>query len=125
MTNEQAIIISRVSTDEQEAKDQLPDCRKFCVERGWEIAKEFTEVQSAWKTYVPRKKLDEALEYARKHKLIHPTLPQQNCSYPSWPGWHNGNGKGCQSGSRQGFETQRMWVSVGRTRSPEGSRATI
>ena len=71
MINEQAIIISRVSTDEQEAKDQLPDCRRFCEERDWEIVKEFQEIQSAWKTYVPRKKLDEALEYARKHHVGH------------------------------------------------------
>ena len=71
MINEQAIIIQRVSTKEQEAKDQLPDCRRFCQERGWEIVKEFTEIQSAWKTYVPRKKLDEALEYARKNHISH------------------------------------------------------
>ena len=68
---EQAIIISRVSTDEQSARDQLPDCRRFCQERGWVIIKEFEEIQSAWKTYVPRKKLDEALEYARKHRIGH------------------------------------------------------
>ena len=66
-----AIIITRVSTDEQEARDQLPDCRKFCKERDWEVVKEFQEIPSAWKTFVPRKKLDEALEYARKNKIPH------------------------------------------------------
>jgi len=71
MTNEQAIIITRVSTDEQEGRDQLPDCRRFCKERGWEVARELQEVQSAWRTYVPRKKFDDALEYARKQKIPH------------------------------------------------------
>ena len=66
-----AIIITRVSTDEQEARDQLPDCRRFCKERDWEVVKEFQEIQSAWKTFVPRKTLDEALEYARKHRVSH------------------------------------------------------
>ena len=68
---ERAIITTRVSSDKQMAEDQLPDCRRFCQERGWEIVREFQEIQSAWKTYVPRKKLDEALEYARKHHVGH------------------------------------------------------
>ena len=67
----ETIIITRASTNEQEARDQLPDCRRFCKERGWEVVREFQEIQSAWKTYVPRRKLDEALEYARKHRIPH------------------------------------------------------
>ena len=66
-----SIIITRVSSDGQTANDQLPDCRDFCDKKEWEVVKEFVGIESAWKSYVPRKALHEALDYARTRHIVH------------------------------------------------------
>lgn len=71
MTNEKAIIIIRVSTEAQDADQQLPDCEAYCEERGWEVIEVYRETQSAWKSYIPRKTLNKALAHVRKKRIPH------------------------------------------------------
>jgi len=71
MSKEKAIIVVRVSTQEQDVDQQLPDCERYCEERGWEIVEVYKEVQSAWKTYIPRKTLNKALSYVRRKRIPH------------------------------------------------------
>lgn len=67
----QAIIYTRVSSDEQvkgtslEFQEEL--CRKYCEERGFEVLEVFREEGESAKT-ADRKELLRALEYSRKHK---------------------------------------------------------
>ena len=71
MSKEKAIIVVRVSTQEQDVDQQLPDCEKYCEERGWDVVEVYKEVQSAWKTYIPRKTLNKALAYVRRKRIPH------------------------------------------------------
>ncbi len=43
-----AAVYIRVSTEEQTAENQLPEIKRFCQARGWEIAQVYAEQESAW-----------------------------------------------------------------------------
>lgn len=61
-------IYSRVSTDRQDASNQTAVLRNWAGQRGYEIAAQYTEVESAWKAG-HQKELARLLEDARKRKF--------------------------------------------------------
>ena len=44
-----AVIYARVSTDKQDAENQIPEMRALAIRRGFEVGEVYTESESAWK----------------------------------------------------------------------------
>ncbi len=62
-------IYARVSTESQTTDNQLVDLRRYCIERGWTIAGEFTD-NGISGTVASRPSLDRLMEAVRKRKGI-------------------------------------------------------
>ncbi len=60
-------IYCRVSTDEQELKQQVNACIKFCEFKGFEIGKRYTDIGSG-KDYFKREAFKEMLEALRRYE---------------------------------------------------------
>jgi len=69
---DKAVIYIRVSTDEQDPKNQLADCIKYCKEKGWEILRIYEDKGiSAYKENVRRPQFEQMLEDAKKREFQH------------------------------------------------------
>jgi len=69
---EKAAIYLRVSTDEQNPKNQLAQCQDFCKEKGWEIYKIYEDKgKSAYKENVIRPQFQAMLKDAEQRKFQH------------------------------------------------------
>jgi len=67
--NMQNAIYCRVSTDKQEADNQLRELRAFCQRQGWEIYEEYVDVVSGGKQKSDREAMKKMFEDAAKHKF--------------------------------------------------------
>jgi putative DNA-invertase from lambdoid prophage Rac len=59
-----AVIYLRTSTEEQHPENQLDDCRRFAVSRGYRVEREFVEQLSAWKKDLKRPDYEEVRRLA-------------------------------------------------------------
>ena len=59
-----AVIYLRTSTEEQHPENQLEDCRRFAVSRGYRVEREFVERLSAWKKDLKRPDYEEVRRLA-------------------------------------------------------------
>ena len=62
------VIYGRVSTNSQDVERQTEDLKTYCISKGYEIVKVFTETISGTKTRKQRKEMNQLLEYVSKEK---------------------------------------------------------